>query len=340
MKVLEQFLKPTQRQLFKMLCKMFEGKTLISDKHFIFVKGEVPVMLVAHLDTVHKEPVRDICKSKDGNILMSPQGIGGDDRCGVYAIVNAYELSVQKPWLLFLCDEEIGAIGANFFCDVHKESGLPEGVDNLKCLIEIDRRGANDAVYYECTNAEFEKYITSKGFKTAYGSFSDISVIAPELKTAAVNLSSGYYNAHTTSEYINRAELNNTMYKVVEIVSDVAKKDFPKYEYVEVVHDFHDSCWGYQYEAGRFLNHSKPVVKHHIIFKEELETEVTPKKLPEEYEELYQSLVDDYGYDIEELEYLRESYGDRVIYELYIDEAGPFYQKTEDGATLTGIAEK
>ena len=341
MKVLEQFLKPTQRQLFKMLCKMFEGKTLKSDKHFILVKGEVPVMLLAHLDTVHKEPVRDICKSKDRNILMSPQGIGGDDRCGVYAIVNAYELSVQKPWLLFLCDEEIGGIGANFFCDVHKEGSLPEGVDNLKCLIEIDRRGANDAVYYDCCNTDFENYITSKGFKTAYGSFSDISVIAPELKTAAVNLSSGYYNAHTTSEYINRNEINAVINKVVEIVSDAATNDFPKYEYVEIVNDFHDSYRCYRYETGGFLSRSKSVAEHHLIFKdEEPEEEVTPKKLPEEYEELYEELVTEYGYDIEELEYLRESYGDRVIYDLYIDEAGPFYQETDDGATITAVAEK
>lgn len=333
MKVLEQFLKPTQRQLFKMLDKMFEGLTVTSDKNFILVKGEVPIMLVAHLDTVHKEPVRDICKSKDKNILMSPQGIGGDDRCGVYAIVNAYELSIQKPWLLFTCDEEIGGIGANFFCSAHKEGCLPEGVDNFKCLIEIDRKGANDAVYYDCANTEFEKYITSKGFKTAWGSFSDISVIAPELGVAAVNLSSGYYNAHTLFEYINRAELNNTMCKVVEIVSDVAKSDFPKYEYVEVVRNFYDdSRW---YRPGRVVSHK------YLEFEQfEPEEEIIPKKLPEEYEELYNELVDEYGYEIEELEYLREAYGDRVIYDLYTDESGAFYKTTEDGETITALDEK
>ena len=318
---------------------MFEGKTLKSDKHFILVKGEVPVMLLAHLDTVHKEPVRDICKSKDRNILMSPQGIGGDDRCGVYALVNAYELSAQKPYLLFTCDEEIGGIGANFFCAVHQEGGVPKELDNLKCLIEIDRRGANDAVYYDCCNTDFEKYITSKGFKTAYGSFSDISVIAPELKTAAVNLSSGYYNAHTLSEYINRNEIDAVINKVVEIVSDVAKDDFPKYEYIEAVNDFYDSRWNYRYKTNNFSRQGV-VTKIFADNAPEPEKEIIPKKLPEEYEELYQSLVDECGYDVEELEYLRECYGDRVIYELYIEEAGPFYQKTEDGTTITAVAEK
>ena len=239
MKALEYFLKPTQYQLFKMLCNMFNDKKIYKcNNEFILVEGEVPIMLLAHLDTVHKDPVRDICMTKDKNILMSPQGIGGDDRCGVYALVNAYELSVKKPWLLFTCNEEVGGIGAHYFSKVYKNGKLPKGLDDLKCLIEIDRKGSNDAVYYDCANEEFEKYITSKGFKTDYGSFSDISVIAPELGIAAVNLSSGYYNAHTLSEYINRTELDGVLYKVVEIISDVQKKDFPKYDYIDAIYDY------------------------------------------------------------------------------------------------------
>ncbi len=88
MNALEDFLRPSQKQLFKRLTKKFKGKTLISKGNFILVQGLAPVMLVAHLDTVHEQPVRDICISDDRNILMSPQGIGGDDRCGVFALCN------------------------------------------------------------------------------------------------------------------------------------------------------------------------------------------------------------------------------------------------------------
>ena len=77
-------------------------------------------MLVAHLDTVHDEPVRDICVSADGNILMSPQGIGGDDRCGCFALVKVFQSAQVKPWLLFTCEEEVGGIGAKYFCLAHK----------------------------------------------------------------------------------------------------------------------------------------------------------------------------------------------------------------------------
>ena len=193
MKTLEDFLRPTQEALFKRLQKMFEGNTIFQKNRFLLVRGESPVLLVAHLDTVHREPVKTICQSEKGNILMSPQGIGGDDRCGVYGIVKVYEAAEKKPWLLFTCDEETGGYGADAFCSAYLKKKLPKELDGLKMMIELDRKGKNDAVYYDCDNPAFEEYIKSKGFVTECGTFSDISTLAPVLGVAAVNLSCGYY---------------------------------------------------------------------------------------------------------------------------------------------------
>ena len=283
---IEEFLPPTQEELFKKLSGMYTEAVGI-DGSFILVKGESPIMLVAHLDTVHKEPVRDICTSSDGNILMSPQGIGGDDRCGVYALVKTYDLSPVKPYLLFTCDEETGGIGAKTFVKCLDQ--LPE-LKTLKLIIEIDRRGSHDAVYYDCANDAFEEYITNKGFVTDYGSFSDISVIAPELGIAAVNLSSGYYNAHQLHEYINRAELEATIVKVIEIVRETARPDFPRYEYI----DAYDSYWDWYAED-----------------KEE-------EPLPDEYAQIYTELLE--RYEEEELEYLRGVYGNQILMDIYLEE--------------------
>ena len=120
MKPLEDYLRPTQKELFSKLCAMYRDRAVICKNKYIIVRGEAPVMLLAHLDTVHKEPVKHICKNGNGNILMSPQGIGGDDRCGVYALTAVYEQSRVKPWLLFTCDEEIGCVGAEAFCSRHE----------------------------------------------------------------------------------------------------------------------------------------------------------------------------------------------------------------------------
>jgi len=70
-------------------------------------------------------------------------------------------------------------------------------------------------------------------FKTAQGSFSDISLIAPELDIAAVNLSCGYYLAHTRHEYINRSHLDNTIQKVINIVFESSRDDLHIFNYRE-----------------------------------------------------------------------------------------------------------
>lgn len=305
---LEDFLRPSQKKLFKRLCKKFKGKTLISKGNFILVKGVAPVMLVAHLDTVHEQPVKDICTSADGNIIMSPQGIGGDDRCGVFALVKIHQLSKIKPWLLFTCEEEVGGLGAKKFCLAHSQHQLPNELDSLKFIIELDRKGSRDAVSYRCANPDFEAYITGKGFKTAQGSFSDISVIAPELGVAAVNLSCGYYAAHTRHEYIVRSELESTIEKVSEMVSDAAKPDFPKFVYVE--------------------NFIKPYHPKKIRYYDDLATFYTeqdnlPQKIPSEFQDIYEALLD--FYSLKELESFRAEYGDQILWQIYSDEIAPYH---------------
>lgn len=320
MKKLEDFLMPTQKELFSKLCDRFKGRTTVCKNSYILVRGEAPIMLVAHLDTVHKTPVRHICKTQNGGILMSPQGIGGDDRCGVYALVTVYEQSAVKPWLLFTCDEEVGGVGASAFCTRFQKGKLPKKeLESLKMLVEIDRKGRNDAVYYDCDNPEFEEYITSKGFETEWGSFSDISLLAPALGVAAVNLSSGYYNAHTQHEYIDRKHLNATVKKVVEIVADTAKPDFPQYEYIE---SYRFSRYGYG-GWGDWGRGTYPLV---------LEDAPSLKKVPEDIRDEYAALLDFYTEG--ELEALRKEHGDNVIRMLFESELGDYYGDMYDEEEL------
>ncbi|WP_300803345.1 hypothetical protein [uncultured Acetatifactor sp.] len=294
MKPLEYFLRPTQRELFAKLRSIYKGRADVCRDSYILVKGEAPVLLVAHLDTVHPKPVKQICMTGDGGMLMSPQGIGGDDRCGVYALNAVYEQSEAKPWLLFTCDEEVGGIGASVFCVKQRKGVLPKELKRLKLIIEIDRKGKDDAVYYGCGNKAFEDYITGKGFRTSYGSFSDISYIAPELGIAAVNLSAGYYNAHTLHEYINRKHLEDTVRKVIGIVAESIAPDFPRYEYAEA------RCY---YRRGWD--------RYGIWRGDEKILESLPRNIREEYGALLDCFT------VEELEAYRVDYGDGIILQLY-----------------------
>lgn len=233
---------PKQKQLYHELKEKFKENIVAQKKGaYLLVKGEAPVLLLAHLDTVHREAVKYVCFNGNGNILMSPQGIGGDDRCGVYSLCRLYELCETKPWLLFLCDEEIGGVGAATFAKDYSEHRMPNALKDMKMLIEIDRKGLREAVYYNCGNKEFEDFITSKGFVTNYGTFSDISEIAPEIGIAAVNLSAGYYNQHTQHEYIDIEHLNETLIRVQEIVQESMSEEVPQYKYVALARGY--STW-------------------------------------------------------------------------------------------------
>lgn len=204
---LEEILYLSQSRLKKKLYRELRSMAYrpMSRKGFLYAQGVIPVLLIAHLDTVHNSNVKTICRSDCGDILMSPQGIGGDDRAGVYMILEI--LKTHKCHVLFCEDEECGAVGAHMFVC----SGIRPDVNYI---IELDRKGATDAVFYECDNDGFSKFILSFGFVEADGSFSDISVLAPALKIAAVNLSAGYFNAHTIGESIDLSIVRTNIEKI------------------------------------------------------------------------------------------------------------------------------
>ncbi|MCI8471479.1 MAG: hypothetical protein HFE65_00050 [Clostridiales bacterium] len=207
----EEILRMRQKELKHFLAAYLkeQGYLVERQKGFLYARGEIPVLLVAHLDTVHQEKPSIICRSEDRRYMMSPQGIGGDDRCGVYMILQI--LKEVRCHVLFCEDEETGGRGARAFAG----SGITVDVNYI---VEMDRRGNNDAVFYSCDNPEFTEFVCSFGFKEAGGSFSDISVIAPYLKTAAVNISAGYYNEHRQHEMIDCKAMENNIERITQMV--------------------------------------------------------------------------------------------------------------------------
>jgi acetylornithine deacetylase/succinyl-diaminopimelate desuccinylase-like protein len=191
---------------------------VIDEDGFLYAEGDVPVLLVAHMDTVHKSKPTEI--SELNGKITSPQGIGGDDRCGVFIIANIIK---DLHCSVLLCeDEEIGGVGAKKFA----ETKYIEKLD-VNYMIEFDRKGNNDAVFYSCDNKEFTEFVTKNtGFKLAYGTYSDISTLMPISKLCAVNLSSGYYNPHTTSEYVMYDEMMNTIEAAKKLIKTPCGKSF------------------------------------------------------------------------------------------------------------------
>lgn len=225
----KKILRKTQSELKLSLMKFLSKADYcpIVGDGFLYGEGTIPIMLVAHLDTVHKTIPEEIYFDEEKFVVWSPTGIGGDDRCGVYLIMRLLSRG-YKPHVLFLEDEEKGCIGARKCVEVL-------GKPNVKFIVEIDRRGEDDCVFYDCDNKEFQDYIQTFNFKKAWGSCSDICVLSKAWDIASVNLSSGYYNEHTYYEHIKMLHLNKTFMRVIRILED-DNKEKPYYDFQEKIY--------------------------------------------------------------------------------------------------------
>lgn len=236
----EKIIKATQSELLdKILVDELQKRNMndiVKTDDYILAHGNVPILLVAHMDTVHSTVEKIVIEK---NIWTSPTGIGGDDRCGVYMILDIIEKSKHKPYVLFTTDEEIGGIGVQKFL-----KDFPYNEFDIKFMIEFDRKGNNEAVFYQCQNKEFIEFITKKlDMKYDDGSFTDICYIMDSWDIAGVNLSSGYYNAHTKKEYIVIDDMLNVSEKTIKFLdeldySTLKKYDVQSYEYSMYYDDF------------------------------------------------------------------------------------------------------
>lgn len=240
MKKFEDICRMTQAEVKEYMMQYLTSKnyTPISEDGFLYAKGDLPVLLVAHMDTVHTKVCEEII-TLNGKI-SSPQGIGGDDRCGIYIIAN---LVKDLHCSVLLCeDEEIGMIGAKKFTKT-------EYIDKLDVnyMIEFDRKGTEDAVFYSCANKEFQDFVIKEtGNKKAWGTFSDISTLMPASGLCGVNLSCGYFNPHTLNEYVDYNTMLETIYVAQHLIKAECKKPFEYETYSSNGYDYYDD-WAADY---------------------------------------------------------------------------------------------
>lgn len=224
LELFEHVAKLTQPQLKNFLTKFLNAKysTVVSTDDYIYTEGNIPICLVAHTDTVFKLPPEEIFYDSSKNVLWSPDGLGADDRAGIFAIIKIIQ-SGLRPHIIFPADEEMGCIGS---LELAKK-GCP--FKELKYIIQLDRQGHSDCVFYGCKNKEFIDYVEDFGFFTATGSFSDISALCPKWGVAGVNLSIGYKNEHSREEILYVTPMMVTIEKVKKMLT---KQDIPYFKYV------------------------------------------------------------------------------------------------------------
>ena len=269
LKTFEQLASLTQNSLKKVLSSFLKRHypKVIETKEYIYAEGEIPIALVAHMDTVFKKPPSEIFFDERHNVMWSPSGLGADDRAGVFAIVQIIR-GGQKPQVIFTTDEEYGALGAMAL------SKLDCPFTNLKYLIQLDRRGSDDCVFYDCDNEEFVEYIESFGFTWNYGSFTDISELCPSWKIAGVNLSVGYRDEHSATEVLFVGQLLATINKVKKMLNAAAEA--PVFKYIPMANTPYGKDW-YTWNKNTYnWSYSNEVMKCHNCKKYFMEEELFP----------------------------------------------------------------
>ena len=199
--------------------------------------------VVAHTDTVHEidtinvreeqlpnsqQELKLALKAYNDNGL--PTGIGGDDKCGIYACL---ELLKELPNLKagFFVSEETGCHGS--------KKADKDFFSNVGYVIEFDAPG-NWMVTEYCMGTQlFEKEseffqlcdeVLTENFKkrNKYQShpYTDVYALKEIFDFSCINFAIGYYNYHTKDEYVVVEDVYNGIDAGKKIIEKLGNKKY------------------------------------------------------------------------------------------------------------------
>jgi hypothetical protein len=185
-------------------------------------------ILNAHMDTVQDETDEKLAEFVKirGNILNGYGVIGGDDKCGLFVILEV--LKKRKVNFIITREEEIGCVGISHFMNKFSIKGYP-------WALTLDRYGSSDILCdkNDYGTKEFENALWEVGedfgYKPAQGVYSDADYISNDVSCA--NISVGYYAHHTKSEYVVLSELQNSINFVTAACDNIKEHFSPPMKY-------------------------------------------------------------------------------------------------------------
>jgi tripeptide aminopeptidase len=199
--------------------------------------------VVSHMDTVHDIVENLTAIEVNGNITgfngitMEQTGIGGDDKVGIFITLQCLN-SFDNIKAVFFRDEEIGCIGSytpdmKFF-------------DNCGFVLQCDRKGNSDFVInasgteLSCKpfRKDIKKILRFHNYKTCNGMMTDVMALKESgIQCSMANVSCGYYNPHSHTEYVNIVDVTNCLLMVKDIIRSLQGNKYictynkPVYQY-------------------------------------------------------------------------------------------------------------
>jgi hypothetical protein len=191
--------------------------------------------VAAHLDQVQRNHSKDFEVIEGNDVVFgysaksrSQQGLGADDKNGIWIALECLrEFSDLK--VAFFVGEEIGCKGSGA-CDL-------TFFKDCRYVIQPDRMHGHDLITSmavgDVCSRDFVKALGAKeyGYREENGSITDVGELVERgIGISCLNLSCGYYDAHTDHEFTVLSELQNCLDFVCHIIDTLTEKSYP-FEY-------------------------------------------------------------------------------------------------------------
>lgn len=249
-----------QATIISILDKLNLGYTQDTYGNIYVTKGNADLYptMVCHIDTVHDINDHVIIQRVNDNLYafdtkkMEQYGIGGDDKVGIYITLQCL-MHFDNFKAVFFLDEEVGCIGSS-----HADFSF---FNDSTIVLQCDRQGYEDFVN-EIGNVKLfddqllnviQSTLKYYGRKVTSGGLTDVKSIATKNDVQVANMSCGYYNPHSSTEFINLADVQDTLDMCIKIFTITADQRYTIQDRI-IPFKFNNYKYPNTYSTGQYYN--------------------------------------------------------------------------------------
>lgn len=211
--------------------------------------------IVAHTDTVHRIDKINVKEEnlpnekgelklslKAYNDMNQPTGIGGDDKCGIFACLQLLE-ELPNIKVGFFVSEETGCHGSNnadenFFSNVGYaiQFDAPGNWMVSEFCMGVQLFDRKSEFFKICDKVLTETFNSERKYQSH--PYTDVYALKKKFDFSCINIAIGYYNYHTPNEYVILEDLYNGIKTGKELILSLGNKKYP---------------FGYQFKEYKFV---------------------------------------------------------------------------------------
>ena len=307
-----------EQKMMTFLCsyiKQLPGNISVSKDKFgnlYVIKGEAETYpcLVSHIDQVsHCNHSKDFKAVETREVIFgySPkhkrfENLGADDKNGVFICLECLK-KYDSIKVVFFREEETGCRGSS--------EAVMSFFDDVRFVIQPDRKGNSDLItsigYSDLCSEKFMEAIEPEkwGYMEENGLMTDILTLKEKgLEVSCLNVSCGYYNAHTDEEITVKKDLMKSLLFVEHIIEDCTNT------YPHTQSDPYFSPYEFEDEIYDILNNDPTLTPEDLY---EMYSTDFPHLRPDDYERICRDyrmlwkeyeeykLINDNGYENEKI---------------------------------------